>query len=1015
MMKRLLAGTVVLLVMTGCQEQKQTVTTVAAGTDQLIYSYPIDGESQAPVSAPVLLHFSTAVSNEDPAGAITLQSLGNGESLPFEARRLSGGRSLMLVPEQPLRPGQRYRVRAEGLRSEGNPLSFPSRGITFATAAAVSGPLSEQLAINAVADTEDTEAFSVLQVIPDGERFPITDFSSLRLRFTEPLSPASVRYGDSLTLTGPNGLVAAEVYASGHNLTLDPEPKLEPGKEYRLSFSSDIASTLGGTLQDGFEFRFVPKDSETEDLLPLQVISDREESRRSILTEQPLNSVLLSSALLGPDNRTFIGRPDPGELANHVFFDLASVVRFPQVTPLQVVRDTRLTGTNVSVRVAGEQPAGLESGEIDVRFLTDANGFLVENPYSSSIKAPKILLLFADLTLNTGEVRANGALSQSLLNVPLIGTVSLEDGVITIDVVAVIAPEILGLDPASGLISFRLKGYESPADGPSPADFLNLTAPSVRTTTVSGEAVDRLRPGDPLLLYFSEPVKGRSAREGIRLTETQSQEPVPFELQSDGAVVSLLTAEPLRHGTDYRLVADGVEDLSGNALSVPFEQDFRLAETETGTATSQSPLVLSAYPGFPCARGAVDPGAESRFQGRCLGGRMVDDDVPDDPIPILDHPGDRPITVRFSQNMDPDTLVPGESVTMETLTDSGWQPFEDWQLKVAARQIQLVPLNRWETGRLYRYSLHSDGENSANAIRSSAGLPLQTRILNQSPRDFDARDYGGPVMTNHFRGAGVSGNTLTPLRNLPANDANGDLVLNEGVEFKVPPTENGGSEFSAIANSAQIQVTNLSGAFVNDARIGCDPGGTDCPQDKFLYLNGMLDVDIAREGLDTLENNPVPVFVYPSMLYTTGEAVHIDTDAGTTVAPTGPMAMRLRYNDDGNGRQRPIPGLLAQDPDSGELEIALSLDVYLDAPYLEVRVSGTRLDHNVYSLPLNNLALEGPVSFLDDGRMEIALSNPEPVDILVRVDGLAGFGESEVTLTIPAGELELNYLSPFTR
>lgn len=1018
---RLVFTAILIVVLAGCQEQKQTVTLVTPGSDQLIYSYPTHEQNQVPVTAPVLLHFSTPVTNESPGQAIVFERLQGGESfnVDFSVHSLSNGQTLLLKPEEKLLPGQRFRIRAEGLVSGQRAIDFPAGGIQFASAARTQGPLSEQLGINAAGPREPHE-FRVLEVLPSGDPFPITDFASLRLRFSEPLKTDTLSYGESLTLTDSQGaLIPAELYVQGHNLTVDPDNNLTPGESYTLSLSSAVSSRLGGQLdQEGFEFSFVARDSETDQLLPLEVISDDNGNRLLQLTGDPFNSVQLSSGLLGPDNRTFLGRTAPGELANHVFFDLSSVVAYPDITPFQVVKDTQLTGTNVVVEVAGEQPAGLESGEIDVRFLNDATGFLISNPYSTSSSAPRNMLIFADLSLTTGDSRANGALSQSLLNVPLVGTVSLDDGVITINVAAVIAPEILALEQASGLVSIRLKGYESPADGPSPADFPNNDAPFVRASA-TGENVKALRPGDPLRLFFNEPVSDKSAREGITLVEIDTQsgaeQAVPFELRSNGPVISLYPQSPLRHGQSYRLRAENVRDLAGNALSVPFTQTFRLAPTEQGTSTSQSPIALTTFPGFPCARPAVDPGENATTQGRCLGGRMADDDRPDDLIPIKSHAGNRPITVRFSQNMDPQTLVKGTSVTMEKRTDNGWESFQDWQLEISPREIRLVPLSRWEQDTLYRYSLHSDQENSANAIRSEAGLPLQTRILNQTPRDFTPRDFGGPVLTNHFRGGPVSEEIPTPLRNLPSNDANADLVLNETTEEKVPENDQG--QFQAISNSAKIIVSNLEGSLVNDARIGCDPNGTDCPQDKFIYLTGMLDVDLGPDPVATLESRPVPVFVHPSMLYTSGEEVHIDSDAGDTVEPTGPMAMRLRFANNGNGRQDRIAGLIANNPETGELEISLSLDVYLDAPYLEIVINGVQLDHNIYSLPLDNLALKGPINFLDDGRLQIELSNPDPVDIVVQVEGdpLLNLGSSEVTLTIPPEELVLNYVSPFDR
>jgi hypothetical protein len=88
--------------------------------------------------------------------------------------------------------------------------------------------------------------------------------------------------------------------------------------------------------------------------------------------------------------------------------------------------------------------------------------------------------------------------------------------------------------------------------------------------------------------------------------------------------------------------------------------------------------------------------------------------------------------------------------------------------------------------------------------------------------------------------------------------------------------------------------------------------------------------------------------------------------------------------------------------DQGHATLTTSLEVYLDVP--ELRPTG--LDMNLHSLPLT-MNLTVLVTFLVDGRMEVQLTNIDPVNI----DVVSGFGFVRVDLTIATGELSLNLVS----
>lgn len=1022
-----------ILWLTGCTEDKQKVTLAVEGADQLAMSFPAQSQAQLPEESPLFLVFSSPVTSDTPAEAFVLEHVASGEEVPLSARSTNGGKTLILEASEPLLPASQYKLSRteEPLLSNGRRLSFPQEGLSFTTRLSSGGPLLERIAPVPAAMISEGSGFGVMSLVPDGNNYPLTDLASLRFRFSEPLQRDTVVYGESLSLTRPDGtLIPAEVLVQGENLTLDPVDPLTPGTQYRLTLTDAVQSQVtGASLNPGRyeDWQFTPKDSRAGDPLPLQVVSHENGQRLSRITGERLNSVRLGSNLLGPDNQTFMG-PDAGGPKDLIFAQLASLSEYPEVTPMTIPKGTLLRGTEVDVKVAGLQPAGLTSGEIRVRFLSDANGFMVPNPYSDSKRAPRNVMLFVDMALNTEDGKSNGALGQALLNVPLVGTVSIENGVLSIDAVTVIAPEILGVDQATGLVSFRLEGFERSDNSPLQSRVQDTLGPEL-TAWVPGDLSGTVRPGDPLILYFDKPLRSSSVQDAVSLFA--DGQPVDFDQSLNGSVLTLRPSEPLRHGVDYNLNISGLKGLDGQPMQPLSLPVFSLAPGETQPSASQSPLVLTTLPGYPCAKTLQGDLTESATrQGRCAGGQATDD-----VLPILEHAADRPIIVRFSQNMDPASLIADDTVILEKLRDGQWQPMSDWTLETDSREIRLVPAQRWESGRLYRYTLVSDPSGQAPFVRSDSGLPLQTRLLNPTPREFAVRDFGGPDLVNYFRGAAPSDRTLAPLRNLPASDVNADLVMNNA-ESGVP-AENG--QYSAIANSSGITVVpgSVESNLMENGNIGCQVG-QDCPGDKFIYLTGMLNTDISGKAIDPGTDDRVVASIAPSVLYTTGLDVHIRIDdtpllaclnlcsaadlvGANQVSPTGPMMMRMRYT--GENRDQPFPAFIAQN-DEGQLEIQLTLDVYLDAPYLDIDIDLTDLDHNLRSFPIDTLKLRGPIDFLDDGRMQIRLSNEEPVDLLVQVKGdvLGGLGDvfvgspdTDLTLRIPEGDLVLNYLSPLTQ
>jgi hypothetical protein len=101
-------------------------------------------------------------------------------------------------------------------------------------------------------------------------------------------------------------------------------------------------------------------------------------------------------------------------------------------------------------------------------------------------------------------------------------------------------------------------------------------------------------------------------------------------------------------------------------------------------------------------------------------------------------------------------------------------------------------------------------------------------------------------------------------------------------------------------------------------------------------------------------------------------------------------------------RQGLIPGWIV--PTENGPEFRADVDLYLDAPYMHIVLSGT---HNQHSYPLT-MNLSGPLTFLPDGRMAINQLNSNEIDVNV-VLGVLGLSP-EIYLKIPVGGVKLQYL-----
>lgn len=611
------------LVLWGCGGEEDTITTDQAhnAAEGLVYSYPAKEQEQVPTTAPVALRFSSNITESHPANKISIQdqSSQDEDEVEFETEMVDNGRGVMLTPNDAFEPRAEYTIELESIELANG--ESQARTLEFSTQAATEGPRSEVAA-------DSSDGLEVVRRIPDGNDLPVMDFSSFRVQFNQPLDRGTASYGDGETvnLQGPNGTVDAHMLVDGPYLTVDPADDLEPGTEYTLELGSGLESTYGDAF-DGDQIAMTPQDSGNTSTMIQEVADSDGGAVTSKLTGKPVNMVPMESTLLGDDNQT--------QQSGNIAAELAYIPDFPETTPLRVERGSLLSGTSIDVLIGGEVPAGFESGDVDIHFISDAVGYLLENPYTNDPEAPRQIRLFMDVAITTDNPVANGAVTQDMLHLELVGTAKLEDGRLVADAVSVAQPRILGSEDARSVLSFHMKSFLD--QDAAPRTLADSTPPQLQSWNLSdnsgqgGENKTRLaEPGEPIILNFSEPLDPQSLEGNVELTRDGT--PIDIDYHVDGSALVVRSKAGLKYSHDvartpetesanqYNLQLEtGITDLAGNTLQQqvggPIELPTEIHHEDLSDVLvgaddefwveyreqNHAPIILASYPGYPCA------------------------------------------------------------------------------------------------------------------------------------------------------------------------------------------------------------------------------------------------------------------------------------------------------------------------------------------------------------------------------------------------------------------------------
>ena len=955
---RALMGAVAVLFASACSEPIDPLATAEHG---VVFTFPIDGQVDVPLGARIVVAFSEpvvasavdAITLQGPAGplAATAEVSADGMAVAFVDAPLEAGTTYDVIVRPELAPG------ARNLPPSGPLLSFTTR--TARPRAAI----PSLVAVNGGPPAMPT-AFR-----------PMFETSTIRLVFSEPLDPRTVVIGPGaveLVDTGTQQPVPVTLLAHGIHVSLDPVDDLAAGATYELRLGNRIVD-LGGQALPSHTIRLSPVNSRGTAPIP-QVLRTRQITDPG--PEHPRsggdrNVITIDKPIIGRETSTLLPAALAAELGDPKA--LGGPIAFT------IRRGQRMRATGLDVKLGGEIPVGLSTGEILIELVSDGGGRIYRNPYQPGDQRPENARspLFVDLSLDVAvyavDPHGNAVLSQTVLGVQATGTASATEGVLAIESVASMELGLLGVTTApTNLVLELITDPDATADR-------DITPPAIISTSpADGTAEHAVDTGIEIL--FDEPIDLDAARAGELRLESAAGTVIPSVFESRGAAIVIRPVAPLAYSTAYRVVYGSLRDVAGNPM--PFAAPLTFS-TPRFVGTGVPMTATAIHPGVACALA----------NGRCAGGQGGDDTF--QPFTL---PANQPVEVTFSQPLNASTVVLGSAcgtgtVRVEELSAGGTcTAAVRGTLIRRDRSLTFVPDVPWVDGTRYRVTLVSGGDEDCDGgeLCGASGDAASFDPL----RGVGDGDGGGPNLVVDFTGAPPSKGTLLLAGTGPMTDVNGNGSVD-------------GGEVRRDENRAAMRITGTGGAIGGASFEGDDCVPSTPQREACMYLSGAMPVIMGEVtstcplpgGMSAASCLPVTLSAQPmfgtSVSMSASIGFSIDTDTGTSI-------MRVREPAGG-----PVTGFIIDE--GGTPTLIVELGLYMDAPDMSVPLS----DHDLHSKPLNAI-LRGPMTFLPDGRISIALANTADLPVTVNIDAPLGVN-GRVNMVVPANEMKLSLVSPSAR
>ena len=1000
-------------------------------SDGVIFTYPIDGQTDVHLGTRFYVTFSKNARQSAVDESCSVDGLGNvsgnfcligpGNSVVSIAPSVSG--KVVQFETDQLQQGTRYElyVKPAVIGGGSTNLSASEPLVTFLTSQ--TDPVVNVAPTVTAINGEDPDVYSTVLPSPPEARYPMMDFSTIRVEFSEPLDEKTVRIDSTDVPNSPfafvlvdgvtETLVPGSLVVRKQHVSFDPEDDLTPGATYRLRLNAGITD-LNGESVNPVEYDLVPVDSNscgcviTQRFNTTAAFGEAGFPQASRLTGRPLNAIDLYSPLIGSND---INLRDATLEAR-----LADPSAFGGLIPFVIRKGASLDITGLDLALGGEVPANLQTGDITASFITDVTGYMDRNPYRpystqvDDAKSPVFVYLIFDLALTSSDPNGNAVLNQTIPHIQATGTARISAGTLYIESVRTLEMDLLGLDraPAHMVLGIQSDLVSVPAE--------DTTAPTITASYPALNGTD-FPVRDELSLIFSEPINnaGVDPQDEIVLTNVTDGGQVPFQLAWDGSTVLLAPNDPLIYNKQYQITLGALADLAGNTLLLDAADatggtGVITFTTENPTTTSVGPMVTSVYNGAACNL----TGADASFAGRCVGGDSGDELY----LPFT-IPTDGRIDVFFTQPMDQSTLTLGTScgsgaIRIEELSGGSCVGVVEGSLITDTRSIKFTPTGGWTEGTEYRVTLVPGGNTSCDAgeICSDNGIPLNPDPLNGG----QSGDAGGGNIINTFTAVAANNDVFLPLKLEPFTDQNGNGF--------VDGSETGRSENSAGVVIVPLDLDGLDNGIITRAEFLDAPGGSTIAQAN-IYISGALPVTVGEPEPISIDPSPwgmtlagtsqIPVQVHPGILY--GTSITMDSTAQVCIGfcitipiadvETGVSILRLRESGG-----VPVTGYIVEEEGQAQPQFIAQLDLYMDAPDMEIEVDIPLLggliavNHNLHSLPLTAI-VKGPITFLDDGWILIEQLNLGDIELVINVSSIAGSGAIKMAIEANAMQLRL--------
>ena len=961
------------MVLAACGDSTPPLETAVPG---IVFTYPVDAQVDVPLGTRIVVVFS------DPVVATALGSCSAQGSAVTGAFCLVGpngvvGAMPMVGSDEKtvefaaadLDPGATYGVYV-GAALAPTAANIPASGRVTQFTTRTSLPKSAAPALVAVDGADPTH--------PDSFR-PLLQSSTIRLLFSEPLDMRTVALAPgALELDDASGTeVPATLLADGIHVSIDPVMDLAAGTTYTLKVGTKLLD-LGGQSVTAMSVPLTPLDSSGGNAPIPQVLRTRganDPGQASPRTGAPPNVIDLNKPLIGDQTTQLMPSTLAAELGDPK--SLGGPIAFT------IRRGARLASSGLDVKLGGVIPAGLSTGDIEIELISDSGGRIYRNPNQAASQVPENdrAPLYVDLSMDVAvyaiDPEGNAVLSQTVMGIQGAGIVAATDGVLDIETVASMELGLLGVTAAPSNLVLELITDQSA----TPA--VDTTAPTLIASYPRQNAADH-PVGAGVELIFSEPIDLDRARAGGVALQTSAGATVASEIESHGSAIVVRPITKLAYSTGYQVVLADVADVAGNKLPATNP----IAFSTPALAGTSSPMTATAvHPGVACAL----VGGTASSPGRCAGGQGGDDLYA--PFTLA---ASEPIQVAFDAPVSAASIALGTacnagSVRVEIVNASGaCTGVVPGALVPHDRALDFYPDSPWVAGALYRLTLVSGNNSSCNA-GDICGL---TSDVSFDPLNGTSGNgaSGGPSLVATFTGAAATAATYMLAETGPFTDVNGSGTVD-------------GVETTQDANRTALRIVNVGGLIDNANFNGNDCISSTPDIEPCIYLAGAMPVEMQPIQMScalpdgSMAASCMPVTISAEVMYGTSVSLNATVSGVFTITnPTGTTVIRTREPSNG-----PITGYIIDD--NGMPTMMVALDLYMDAPDLSITLSS----HDLHSKPLS-VSLEGPVTFLPDGRIAIAVANTADVPLTINISTDI-VGDGNVDLLIPQGEMKLQLLS----